>query len=255
MGKIYTFWSPLHGQCKTTSTAIAVAMAEAKKGIDTVITHVQPRLSFMEKYLGFDEQQNVLKDVGLNYLIYNEVARELNEKDIKQAVIKICEHLYMLPAIEQAQCNAEKDLLISNLVVNELPKYYRRVIIDLGTETYRGNLRGSDRELIKTITDAAATNFVVLSQSTWLWEKYETPNSAYIISGYDPMSRNTKFTFKFKTGESAITIPLCTAFSDALSSGEVPLFYERNENLNIKKPQENISLFLKQTSEVIKNND
>ena len=254
MGRIYTFYSPMHGQCKTTATAIAVAIAEAKKGNDVIITHVQSKMSAMEAYLGFAEQNKfgAMEDVGLNNLVYNIEGRELTERDIKAAVIKISDHLYMLPALGQSRGDTEKDAIISNLITTQLPKYYRSVFVDLGIETGEKNAIGRERPMIKTITEAAAVNYVTLAQSGWLWKKYPFPNVKYLITGYDEDSKYTTFRFRFKVGAPAIAIPDCTEYADALSDGKIKEFIERHENINIKKGKSKVEKFFKSVEGVVK---
>lgn len=253
MGRIYTFSSPLHGQCRVTSTAIAIAIAEAKKGNDVIITHVQSRMSAMENYLGCADQARfgAMEDVGLNNLVYNIEGRELNERDIKAAVIKVAEHLYMLPALGQSRGDAEKDMIISNLITKQLPKYYRTVIVDMGTEAER-TTASNERPIIGDILNAATTNFVIFSQNGWLWKKYDYPNTKYLITGYDENSKYTAFKFRFKIGAPAGKVPNCIEYADALADGKIKEFIERHETINIKKGKESVERFLRFVGGIIK---
>lgn len=250
MGKIITFWSPMHGQCKTTATAVAVAMSAAPNE-DVVITHIQPRLSAMENYFGYNELQKngVMNDTGLNNLVYNSIARNITEDDIRAACVSVTKNVSLLPALGQNKVESEKDAIISRLIVKELPKYFKYVFIDLGTETGESDFRA--RPMVKEITDAAAVNFVVLPQNAWLWKTYDgIRNASYIISAYDEDSKFSASRFRFSQGKFAYTIPLCTEYADALSEGRVKEFFERNQYRANIEGKDSITNFIKKISEV-----
>ncbi len=258
MGKLITVWSPLHGQCKTTATLIAMALQKGNEGHRVIITHIQPRFSAMEDYLGHGDHDHtgLLNDTGLNNLVYNSMARPLAEKDIKAAAININEYVSFIPALGQGQLDEEKDMLISRLIVKDLPQYYEYVFVDLGTETGESAF-GKARPLIKEITKHANTNFVVLPQNRWLWKEHsEIPNAKYIITGYDEDSAFSTFRFRFSVGKPASAVPICAEYADALGNGKASEFFERNKAIlsaplaNDKK--DNIKKFIKSVSEVLK---
>lgn len=221
MGKIITFWSPYHGQCKTTATAVALASTRT----NAILTHIQPKMSNMEAMFGLtdEDEKSVLNDNGFNSLIYTAMSKPITKEDIETTVIQISDNLAILPSTGRNKNDSTRNTLVEYILTEVLPKYYQNVFIDLGTES---------SECAKNIQKKADVNVIVLPQNRGLWKKYnQTENDRYILAGYDKDSKFTKKAFQMAVSRRVDTIPYCIEYADAISGHDVQNFFLRNEKI------------------------
>lgn len=235
MGELITTWSPYHGQCKTTATTLA--LASMKK--NAIVTHIQPRMSNMENMCGFFEQNKngAFEDSGFNNLIYGVMGRPITEEDVRAAIIQITDNMVLLPSVGQNRNDATRNKTVEMIITEILPKYFRYVFVDLGTEK---------SELAKNICAKAQTNYIILSQNKTLWKKYNmSKHDKYILSGYDKNSKFNARAFQWEMFTKPSIVPYCTEYADAISAGEVGLFFTRNENISNTDKNEGLADFFK----------
>ncbi len=245
MGKIITAWSPVHGQCRTTSTIAAIASLYPR----AVITHFQPQLkdgnTTMEVMFGKGEQVmlGTYANTGLNYLSTNFMVHEQSKEDIDMVSVKLTEDLDLIPVSDQTRRDDEKDKNILYILTKLLPKYYQYIFIDLGSER---------RELARNIQEVADVNLIVYSQNAMLWKKRDDiKNAKYIIADYDYESKMNTSVFFTKTWCKASIVPHCPEYGDAIAEGTAVNFFDKNrEILNVRHPNESITNFFKELKNI-----
>lgn len=241
MGKIIAFWSPWHGQTKTTASMAAIAMAMNDISGDSVaMFHTQSRMADLEGMFNnrLDKEKRVMlyEGAGLNSLLLEFKRTELTRASIERAALPTAlDGVVFLPGLEMdnemAKMEDVREILYT-LAVRDIPKAFDWTFIDLSS--------GNDM-LSEKIMERADVVVVTLSQNLAVWKQYfdtyakyvKNEKVFYVIGGHKQDSsygiRNLRRIQHIDKKQSAV-VPDCVGYMDAISNGRVAAFYLMNEN-------------------------
>ena len=106
MGKLIAFWSPWHGQSKTTASMAAIAMAMNDISSDSVaVFHTQVGMADLEgmfdNRMDFAKRVKVYEGAGINSLLLNFKRMELTKDMVRNAALPTSlKKVYLLPGLE-----------------------------------------------------------------------------------------------------------------------------------------------------------
>lgn len=240
MGKIIAFWSPWHGQTRTTASMAAVAMAMNDISGDSVaMFHTQARMADLEgmfnNRLDKEKKVKLYEGVGLNSLLLEFKQSELNKEIIERASLPtMMDDVVFFPGLEMdnemAKMGDVREILYT-IATRDIPKAFDWTFIDLPS---------GDDTLSEEIMEVADVVVVTLSQNLAGWGQYfeeyakliKNENVFYIIGGHKEESsygirnfRRIQHVDKKKCG----VVPDCVGYMDAISNGRVASFYLMNE--------------------------
>ena len=246
MGKLIAFWSPWHGQSKTTASMAAVAMALGKATGDSVaVFHTQTGMADLEgmfdNRMELGKRVRVYEGAGLNSLLLDFKRTELtNEIVMRSALPTAMNSLYFLPGLEMDETMAKMDdvrEILYTLTVRDIPKAYDWTFVDLSS---------GRNQLSQKIMEVADVVVVALSQNVAVWDRFfdeygelsGRPNVFFLIGGHKQESQYSIKNFrriqhieKKRCG----VVPDCVGFMDAISHGSVDAFYLMNERATKKE--------------------
>jgi len=240
MGKLIAFWSPWHGQAKTTASMAAVAMALCNLTGDKVaMFHTQSGMADLEGMFDnrMDEEKRVqlYEGAGLNSLMLEFKRTELTNEIVQRSSLPTAiEHLVFLPGLEMDENLANMDdirEIMYTLTVRDIPRAFDWTFVDLSS----GN-----NDLSKKIMDKADVVVVTLSQNvaTWdvLFDEYEEiterSNVFFLIGGHRKESSygvNNFRRIKHVSKKHCGVVPDSVGYMDDISKGTVDSFYLKNE--------------------------
>ena len=228
MGKIFTFQSPLHGQCGTTATMVAVAYAMKLTGKSIVLVHSQSKFADLENlfYLN-SEKQSAYSGIGLDGLCYTIKARDLERSDLERAMLQLDEGFYLLPSAAK-RVDAEREEILNYIISEKLPTFYDYVFVDIGS---------GYSEIADKIRKIADTNFIVISQNRQVLDYVDTkelsPKTTVLVCGdYDKNRKlNLNSLRQYYPRYKTFAIPHCSEYGDAITDSRVHQFFHGYEYL------------------------
>lgn len=252
MGKLIAFWSPWHGQTKTTASMAAVAMAMNNISNDSVaLFHTQSGMADLEGM--FDNRMDSEKRIklyegsGINSLLLEFKQTEIGRDNVVKASLPTAiDGVVFLPGLEMDTQMAKMDdvrEILYTLAVRDIPKAFDWTFVDLAS----GN-----NPLSMKIMEAADVVVVTISQNVAIWERFfdeyeniaDNPNVFYVIGGHRQESsygirnfRRIQHVDKKKSG----IVPDSIGYMDAISNGRVAEFFLMNEKAT-KKDENGIFL-------------
>jgi len=178
MGKIYSFQSPVHGQCGTTASMVAMAYAIKQEKKSIVLVHSQSSLAALENFfISGEEKRPVYDGIGLDYLCYTIKARDLEKNDLDKAMIHLDKDFFLLPSAAK-RMDDEREEILKYIITEKLPLYYDYVFVDIGF----GN-----SDVSQAVKEAADTNVMVISQNSMiLTEGLVEENMLLLCGNYNP---------------------------------------------------------------------
>jgi len=242
MGKLIAFWSPLHGQTKTTASMAAVAMAMSNLTRESVVVfHTQTDLADLEGM--FDRRRNeelrqkIYEGCGLNALLLDFKRTALTPELVRDASLPTSlGNLSFLPGIETNKGfigGGEHNEIVYSMAVRDIPASYDWAFVDLCS--------GFNNTLSRKILEAADVVVVTFSQNVAMWDKFMDSEDSdffderkvfYLIGGHSYQSsfsiknfRRMKHIDKTHSGD----VPFSVGYMDAISNGMVDTFYLENE--------------------------
>lgn len=222
MGKIVAFQSPLHGQCGTTASMVAMAYALQKEGRSIVLVHSQASYADLENlfYAKETKKDTFYDGIGLDGLCYTIKAQDLTRKDLIRATIKLDDYLYLLPSAAK-RIDTERENILHYIITEKLPLFYDYVFVDTG----------SDHSAVsESIRKAADMNIVVIAQSRATLKEF-SKDAILLCGSYD---KNRKMNLKFlkqRYKNPIYAIPYCSEYGDAIASSSVRRFFHSYESL------------------------
>ena len=243
MGKIYAFWSNVHGQTGTTSNMVAIAVLTAMRdNYKCLLMQTHFNLNNLETYLiGYrEDNRDVFWDIGIDGLTRSIKLEPLNKEMIENYSIPLIQNrLTLLPGTTSENRAIFNDNMAKTLaiIMKEAVKYYDFLFIDINS--------GSD-EISRLVLERADIIVVNLCQNKSVMDNYfsywlmKDKKIMYLIGSYDKNSsyniHNLKNLYKPFRKAVVVGIPYNTGFMDAQSDGSVMKFM--NKNLTIKKDGE-----------------
>lgn len=188
------FWAPVHGQCCNSihaalvSSFIAVTRAKSK----TLIFHNQFEHSTMEGYLGIDGKVNDNIEKGIDPLISQTKAGQIEKDEIRYyADTYLSGGLDILTGTNQTLDAMYSDIdQIYKDIMNVADLYYDNVIIDTHS--------GFNYDLTTRIVDAADLVVVSINQNAFTWKLIDQikryiphENYVFVVGSYSKNSRAT----------------------------------------------------------------
>jgi cellulose biosynthesis protein BcsQ len=244
MGKIYAFWSNVHGQSRTTSNMVAMAVVTAlTENYSCLLMQTHFNLNNLESYLigSRENSRDVFMDVGIDGLARSIKLEPLNKETIENYSIPLLNNrLTLLPGTTNGNRAIYHDEMAKtlNIIMKEADKYYDFIFIDINS--------GSD-EISKMVLSQADLVVVNLCQNKSVLDNFfsawqmKDRKIMYLIGSYDKNSsyniHNLKNLYKPFRKTAVAEIPYNTGFMDAQSDGNVIRFM--NRNMAIKKMGEN----------------
>lgn len=250
---IVAFWSNVHGQPRTTSNMVAVAIAVAM-GYEKrcLVTQTHFNLNNLESYLigNRENSKDVFLDIGLDGLASVIKLRPIDKDTIENYSIPLIKNkLTLLPGTAGGNRKVFLDDMgkTVSLLLKEIDKSYDLVFVDVNS--------GSD-EISNLILRQAELIVVNLSQNRNVIEDYLKSNEIkakkifYLIGSYDSNSsynlHNLTLMYKAFTNRNTGVIPYNSSFMDAQSEGSILKFMRMN--MDAKKGSAN-GVFIEQIKE------
>lgn len=240
MGKLIAFWSPWHGQAKTTASMAAVAMALNNITGDSVaMFHTQSGMADLEGMFDnrMDDEKRVqlYEGAGLNSLLLDFKRTELTNEIVQRSALPTAmERLVFLPGLEMDEKLAKMEdvrEILYTLTVRDIPRAFDWTFVDLSS---------GKNPLSQSIIEKADVVVITLSQNvaTWdvIFEEYEElterPNTFFLIGGHKKESsygiRNFR-RIKHVNKKNCGVIPDSVGYMDDISKGAVASFFLKNE--------------------------
>lgn len=229
-----TFWSHVHGQPRSTSNMMAIAVtATLESNITCLLAQTHFNLNNLEESLiGYKRDKESLIDVGSDELARSPKLSNLDKDTIYDCTISaLHKRLYLLPGTakdnrEDYEKSTGKKL---KRIFAAAEKYYDTVFVDTNA---------GKSELTMEIIDGSDLVVVNLCQNIAMIDRYfkefslDHKNVIYIIGNYDKDSHYSLYNLKkryeqLRNGKVAV-IPICTEFMDAQSGGKVLKFIQKN---------------------------
>ena len=239
MGKIVAFWSNVHGQPRTTSNMIAVAVTTALgQNVSCLLMQTHFNLNNLESYLigSRENSRDVFMDIGIDGLARSIKLAPLDKETIENYSIQLLNNrLTLLPGTtsENRAVYIEDMAKTINIIMTEAVKHYDILFIDINS--------GSD-DISKLVLERADLAVVNLCQNKSVLDNYfsswqlDNRRIMYLIGSYDKNSSYNIHSFKQQykplKKSTVIEIPYNTGFMDAQSNGEVLKFINRNISIN-----------------------
>lgn len=233
-----TFWSPVHGQAKTTSNMIAIA-------IFSTILYEQNNM-IMQTNFNFNNLEIPLVgthtkvvgeyfngDIGLDALSRSIKSEPLNKEVIHNCSISMLNQgLNLLPGTTKSNREYYEDKLIPVLpsIINSIEQNYDMVFIDTNS--------GLSDEITKRVIQVSDIVVVNLCQNKAVLDDYFKENPFeefsnklfYLLGNYDKKSKysvtNIKRIYKSFIKNNIAVIPYNTKYMDSISSGNAISFME-----------------------------
>lgn len=253
MGKLVVFWSPWHGQAKTTANMSAVAtLLNNDTNERVILTHSQFGMADLEGMFNFrmerEKRKTIYENAGLSALILRVKQSWLTEEIVEQCLMDVASTtgLYLLPGTEEhfdVLKESDTEELVYALLGGDIKKYYEWVFVDASA----GN-----NPLSMRLLDAADVVVVNLSQNVATWDKFmreysnlaKKPNVIFTVGGYDADSKynrkNLIRMYECLNAKNLGVVPYNTGYMDAISDGAVAKFIFGNEG--VRKGEENYDL-------------
>lgn len=233
-----TFWSPVHGQTKTTSNMIAIAIfSTILYEQNNMVMQTNFKLNNLEIPLVGTHTKVVGEyfngDIGLDALARSIKSEPLNKEVIHNCSISMLNQgLNLLPGTTKLNREHYEDKLIPVLssIINSIEKNYDIVFIDTNS--------GLSDEITKRVIDMSDIIVVNLCQNKMVLEEYFKENPLgnydnklfYLLGSYDKESkysiRNIKRIYKEYIKNNIAAIPYNTKYMDSLSSGKTISYME-----------------------------
>lgn len=233
-----TFWSPIHGQAKTTSNMIAIA-------IFSTILYEQNNM-IMQTNFNFNNLELPLVgthtkvvgeyfngDIGIDALSRSIKSEPLNKEVIHNCSISMLNQgLNLLPGTTKLNREHYEDKLIPVLpgILRSIEENYDIIFIDTNS--------GMSDEITKRVIQMSDIVVVNLCQSKAVLEEYFNNNPFeeinnklfYLLGNYDKKSKysvtNIKRIYKNFIKNNIAVIPYYTKYMDSISSGNAISFME-----------------------------
>lgn len=233
-----TFWSPVHGQAKTTSNMIAIA-------IFSTILYEQNNM-IMQTNFNFNNLELPLVgthtkvvgeyfngDIGIDALSRSIKSEPLNKEVIHNCSISMLNQgLNLLPGTTKLNREHYEDKLIPVLpgILRSIEENYDIIFIDTNS--------GMSDEITKRVIQMSDIVVVNLCQSKAVLEEYFNNNPFeeinnklfYLLGNYDKKSKysvtNIKRIYKNFIKNNIAVIPYYTKYMDSISSGNAISFME-----------------------------
>lgn len=259
MGKLIAFWSPWHGQAKTTASMVAVALALNNISGDRVVMfHTQSGMANLEGMLehtaGREKRMENYEKVGFEHLLRISEKENITSNEVIQSALPtVMRELFYIPGMVAkrdglfANRNLQEDLY--TIATSNIPQAFDWSFVDLAS----GN-----NLLSMKIMDVADMVVVMLSQNIATWDRFfeefealsEKENVFFVLGGHKTDSaygikefRRYRHIDKNKCG----VVPDCVGYMDAISEGRVCNFFLMNEDA--KMDDEN-ALFIGESKSV-----
>jgi cellulose biosynthesis protein BcsQ len=232
---IVAFWSNVHGQPRTTSNMVAVAVAIASGyNQKCLLTQTHFNLNNLEPCILGSRENNkdVFTDIGLDGLASVLKLRAIDQKTIDNYSIPLINKtLSLLPGTTARNRKAfvnDMGMTIS-MLLTEINKYYDFLFVDVNS--------GAD-ELSRLILKQADLVVVNLCQNKSVLDNYMSDQSLsdkkkmYLLGNYDRNStynlHNLKLMYKQFARKKTGVIPYHIPFMDAQSDGNVIKYLKKN---------------------------
>jgi MinD-like ATPase involved in chromosome partitioning or flagellar assembly len=233
-----TFWSPVHGQTKTTSNMIAIAI------YSTIL--LEQNIMIMQSNFNLNNLEIPLVgthtkvvgeyfngDIGLDALARSIKSEPLNKEVIHNCSISMLNQgLNLLPGTTKLNREHYEDKLIPVLpsIIHSIEQHYDMVFIDTNS--------GMCDEITKRVIQMSDIIVVNLCQSKAVLEEYFAENPLrelenkifYLLGSYDKKSMysvtNIKRIYKNYLKNNIAVIPYNTKYMDSISSGKTISYME-----------------------------
>lgn len=225
----------MHGQPRTTSNMVAIAVAVAMShNRKCLLTQTHFNLNNLESVLigKRENSREVFMDIGLDGLASVVKLRALDKATIENYSIPLMhKKLTLLPGTVGGNRKVFADDMgkTISMLLSEANKHYDMVFVDVNS--------GSD-EVSKKILEQADVILVNLCQNRSVLDNYmpswhpEGKNIMYLIGSYDKDSsyniHNLKLMYKYLSKDNTCVIPYNTGFMDAQSDGGVIKYMKKN---------------------------
>ena len=232
---IVAFWSNVHGQPRTTSNMVAVAVAIAMSyNRRCLVTQTHFNLNNLESCLigNRENSKDVFLDIGLDGLASVIKLRAIDKVTIENYSIQLLQKkLTLLPGTTGGNRKVFFDDMgkTSAMLLNEIKNHFEMVFVDVNS--------GSD-EVSKLILEKADLIVVNLCQNRSVLDHFASTwqptdkKIMYLIGNYDRDSiyniHNMKLLYPFLSKGRLGVIPYNTGFMDAQSNGSVLNYMKKN---------------------------
>lgn len=226
------FWSPEPGQTGTTSNIIAIAILAALsmgKKVCLTQTHYNNR-SLEAALLGRGMNQEILQDMGVDFLLKSSKAYAIDKSVIENASFTLLKGLYIIPGTTKRNEQLFEEDFIANraYIYDALSKSFDYVFTDVSS---------GDNKLSKELLVGADRIVVNLNQNDKLIQNYCNKydflkgKTVYLIGNYHMESKynlqNLKRCYPFLRKKTNI-IPFDVNYMDYFNDGKVIPFFLKN---------------------------
>lgn len=223
------FWSPVPGQCNTTSSLLAIAsnMTIQEHKCTRILSSNFNNHSIQTAFSGFDQDANVMNAAtryGVDALFRYARATSITKAEVDSAAFNLNPKLSFYPSPSSKDVDYNEKIMCETYpkIIEALDENSDYVFIDTKSGASKLN------QLILTSADVIV---ICLNQNRGSLEKYFSEfnfNSEKIFVLLTDYDREQKFSMKnirkrfksLKSSNSAV-LPHCSAFSDALNAGKL----------------------------------
>jgi len=232
---IIAFWSNVHGQPRTTSNMVALAIEAAmKENYNCIITQTHFNMNNLESYLigAKENSRDIFMNIGIDGLASVIKFRAIDRTTIDNYSIQLLNNkLTLLPGTSAENRKVFLDDMgkTASVLLQEMNRYYDMVFVDVNSGG--DEVSGMVLEMADIIVVNLSQNKNVLDQYTASW-KIPNKKHLYLFGGYDKDSvynlHNMIRLYHFLSDKNTGIIPYNTEFMDAQSEGNVIKFMMKN---------------------------
>ena len=259
MGKLITFWSPVKGQSKVTSSLCAVVAAfgmlypQMKVAVTSVCGNASDLEDRLDEKIGWVKKQELYDRSGMNALLAG-----CKQSSLTKEAIRRCAMPLLMRSVSLYPGLGKEMKLIHGRNMEELEFY---TITECLVEEYDitfVDLESSEEEKAGRYMEAATLVVIVLPQNPMVWRRYKEMSRKLprkkvflVLGGYLPHSRYglaaLRRSFFGEEHKVIGAIPANPGFMDALAEGRTMEYFLRNER--VKKREGNYE-FMAETKKV-----
>lgn len=243
MGKMITFWSPVRGMSKVTSSLCAVMISFAMQypQYEVAFSSVGKDDTSLEDSLGtygkWSGKEGLYERSGVAALLQN-----CKQKDLTAAGIRRCALPLFLPSLTLFPGLLQRGMLIHGTEAERLERHVVTECLHKEYDLLCLDLCGGRCEKSLEYMRLADKRIIVLPQNPAVWKQYQKEYGEYLwehskgilFGGYAALSKYgvAQYERNFKAKEEMIlgAVPLNEGYMDAVADGKTVEFLLRNEN-------------------------
>jgi|GEM_PF-3331081 len=244
MGKMITFWSPVRGMSRTTSTLCAVMISFAMQypQYEVAFSSVGKEDTSLEDSLGTygrgTEKEGLYDRSGMVAMLQN-----CKQNDLTTTRIRRCALPLFLPSLTLFPGLHQKDMLIHGREAERLERYIVTECLRKEYDLLCLDLCGGSNEKSLEYMQFADRAIIVLPQNPAIWNLYRKEYGEYLwkqpkgilFGGYAALSKYSMVQYgrNFKEKEEVMlgSVPWNEGYMDAVADGKAVEFLLRNENV------------------------